>query len=165
MILAYNTRAAIFAKSLGKTPLVNVRRASYSYHMQPHQILSSQFYMSPSVYGWRRGTEYLYIGQALSLLKRFGGHHIIGIREDFQKDDKIDVWFFDKHLDASIFESKMIKEHFPKYNTGQKPRYRPYKPRDKPRENKNAFYTDGHGKMKQFTDMELKIIGNLKGSR
>lgn len=83
----------------------------------PHEILSSSFFHTPCVYGWRRDQEYLYIGKALSVLKRFNAHHVIDEFEEFLRHDKLDVWFFDSAREASAYESKMIKEHRPIYNT------------------------------------------------
>ncbi len=68
-----------------------------------------------ALYAWRRGSEYLYIGQSLFCISRLRKHHVLK-DELFQPEDVIDVWFCDAG-ERLKFEAKMILKYKPRYNT------------------------------------------------
>jgi len=67
-----------------------------------------------AVYAWRRGSEYLYIGQSLSCINRLRKHHALK-EKLFQPEDVIDVWFCDPG-ERLKFEAKMLLKYKPRYN-------------------------------------------------
>lgn len=82
--------------------------------MNPHLTLPGSIMTDSAVYGWRRDGKYLYIGQAISLVRRLAVHHIIK-REDMGPTDMIDIWFCDVRLINSL-ERQLIKSLKPSYN-------------------------------------------------
>lgn len=68
------------------------------------------------VYGWRRGTFYLYIGRSSSGKERFlYGHHVVDKVEPIRNTDFIDVWYCEKY-ELEGLELKLIKHYQPTYN-------------------------------------------------
>jgi excinuclease UvrABC nuclease subunit len=76
----------------------------------PVSILSER----AAIYAWRRGSEYLYIGQSLRVLQRLRTHHVLGAAH-YEKTDVIDVWFCDPGERLKL-EARMIKQFKPPYN-------------------------------------------------
>jgi predicted GIY-YIG superfamily endonuclease len=72
--------------------------------------------LTPVVYAWKRGDEYLYIGFTSCLYRRFGGHHVIGKRDELKPTDQFDVWYFRSRREARAFELRMIAHYHPKFN-------------------------------------------------
>lgn len=91
----------------------------YQHHRKPNARILVSFFMDMQgevVYGWRRGTKYLYFGRTSNLLSRLSHHHIVGRAEPFQRKDVIDVWFFHSALDALAFEAKLQRIYQPLYS-------------------------------------------------
>lgn len=65
------------------------------HHRKPNARISASTVMdlkADAVYGWRRGSKYLYFGFTSNLLSRLSRHHIVGVVEPLQRKDVIDVW-------------------------------------------------------------------------
>src|SRR3954468_23400479 len=84
--------------------------------MQPTITLSMEFLQRYAVYGFRRGSKYMYIGKTTGLLKRFGSHHVVGPRYQPDSEDLLDVWFCSSLQEATDLEFELIQEHAPTYN-------------------------------------------------
>jgi hypothetical protein len=78
------------------------------------------------VYGWKRGEEFLYIGQTRNGFRRLIFHNIIGVMDVLQDDDEIIIWYTPIEL-LSVVESYMILQYKPKLNNYRKPKVRPRK--------------------------------------
>jgi len=69
------------------------------------------------VYAWRRGEEYLYIGQTGSGWDKFKRkHRVIGKVETRLETDFIDIWICSDYKEINSLEKDLIKELKPKYN-------------------------------------------------
>ena len=78
----------------------------------------------PCVYGWKRGSEYLYIGLSSNILNRIRGHHVLH-RDSIEETDEIQFWFTGTWVEAESLEKELIAKLLPSYNTIDSPS--PYK--------------------------------------
>jgi predicted GIY-YIG superfamily endonuclease len=84
---------------------------------QPDSAIQADVYIGlvrPGVYGWRRGSDYLYIGCSANLLGRISNHNVIGKVETFLNTDVIDFWF--ESQTYYELEKALVREFRPKYN-------------------------------------------------
>jgi|SRR3990172_6277688 len=71
--------------------------------------------ISPGVYSWRRGNNYLYIGKSYKLIHRILNHDIIGVVEDLLPDDIIEFLPLGRD-EIEVAEKQLIRKYNPKYN-------------------------------------------------
>lgn len=83
-------------------------------------VISGEFYLThntrPTVYIWKRSTQYLYVGVSVKLLARLGNHNVINKVEPVLTQDSIHFLFFSTYQEAADYESYLIKTKAPKYN-------------------------------------------------
>src|SRR5262245_59147615 len=83
--------------------------------MEPSGTIDALLVSCTSVYGWRRGDRYLYIGASNFLFRRLASHHVIDIRDKIEAGDVIDYWLCraDELFDV---EARLIDLYKPVYN-------------------------------------------------
>lgn len=69
-----------------------------------------------SVYGWKRGEVWLYVGRARNPLARVTNHDIVGRATPFLPHDKIVVWRSRTEDDARELERELIARLHPVFN-------------------------------------------------
>lgn len=67
------------------------------------------------VYGWGRGSEFLYIGMSTQGVNRFRSHQYIK-RHKIRKTDKFYIWLCSDKTEALRIESLLIKTFEPIFN-------------------------------------------------
>jgi hypothetical protein len=95
-------------KSEGKKVGASLRLAGWEY----------LDYLTDCVYGWKRGSKWLYIGSSSFGLRRVFTHSVINVKEKVQNSDEIVVWQF-PNIDLPTLlsiEMKAINAFKPLYN-------------------------------------------------
>jgi predicted GIY-YIG superfamily endonuclease len=89
--------------------------------MDGMESLKGEFYLAhntkPTVYVWKRSTQYLYVGLTTKFLGRLGHHNIINVVEPVLSQDSIFYKCFSTYQKAVAFEEHLIATKNPKYNT------------------------------------------------
>ncbi len=75
------------------------------------------------VYGWKRGNEFLYIGQAKFGFQRLCRHDIIGIEDEIRDDDELVIWYTTIE-EIHKLEYNLINFYKPLYNNFRNRKYR-----------------------------------------
>lgn len=69
-----------------------------------------------TVYAWKRGEEWLYVGFSHNPFARIQNHSTVGRVVAFEPTDDILVWVFESSKEGRLWEARLIREHRPKFN-------------------------------------------------
>ncbi len=88
-------------------------------------------YIGPHVYIWERDGAPLYVGSSCHVLSRLDSHEVVGKKEPFQIQDRIELIPCSSKEEMCSVEIRLIQRHEPIHNRAYNPQYKLNKAKDR----------------------------------